>query len=485
MKRLLRGALAVIGAAAAIGATILLVRAFDARSMPALKAWHRPLASEIRAADLSERTSLADYLRMEDAVFREMDRTIYPATSGADRTPANRYWSESPLNPERFAHNWNRTFELVPEGTPRGGALLIHGLTDAPYSVKAVAQLYRAAGFYALCLRMPGHGTVPGALTQTDWEDWRAAVRVGARHVRGRIGARLPFHVVGYSNGGALAVQLALDALASNERSLPRPDRVVLLSPMIGVSAFAGFARVASSVGVIPYFAKSHWLEIVPEYIPFKYDSFPAHAAQQSADLTAAVQSAARRAAKDGTIRGLPPILAFVSLVDSTVETWATIDRLYALLADNGSELVLFDLNREAVVRPFLKNDSQAPVAALFRDTKRSYRLSLVTNASPQGPDVVARSAAPHSPLTRETALGLAWPPQVYSLSHVAVPFRPDDPLFGIQPDQSVSYGLRLGLLAPRGERGVLTVPSEQFMRLNCNPFFAYVETQNSGVPHF
>ena len=72
--------------------------------------------------------------------------------------------------------------------------------------------------------------------------------------------------------------------------------------------------------------------------------------------------------------------------------------------------------------------------------------------------------------------LGMAWPPQIFSLSHLAVPFRPDDALFGIAPDMSVSYGLRLGLLAPRGEKGVLTVSIDQFMRLNCNPFFPYVE---------
>ena len=58
------------------------------------------------------------------------------------------------------------------------------------------------------------------------------------------------------------------------------------------------------------------------------------------------------------------------------------------------------------------------------------------------------------------------------------MPFRPDDPLFGIDPDMSKDYGLRLGLLAPRGERGVLSVPIDQFMRLNCNPFVAYEEAR-------
>jgi alpha-beta hydrolase superfamily lysophospholipase len=43
--------------------------------------------------------------------------------------------------------------------------------------------------------------------------------------------------VVGYSNGGALAVSAALDAIADPRE--PRADRIVLLSPMIGVTRFA------------------------------------------------------------------------------------------------------------------------------------------------------------------------------------------------------------------------------------------------------
>ena len=35
---------------------------------------------------------------------------------------------------------------------------------------------------------------------------------------------------------------------------------------------------------------------------------------------------------------------------------------------------------------------------------------------------------------------------------------------------------IRLGLLSPRGERAILTVPSDTLMRLTCNPFFSYME---------
>ncbi len=321
----------------------------------------------MRARDLPDGTTLADYLRLEEAVFREMNEKVLPAAAPADRTPANRYWPDSPINPERYPRNWNRTFELEPEGGKplRGGALLVHGLTDSPYSVKADAEALQRLGYSTLCLRMPGHGTVPGALTKARWEDWRAAVRVGARHVKQRIGADVPFVLAGYSNGGALSVQYGLEAAAG--APIPKPDRIVLFSPMIGVSPFAIFARIVARVGDIPYFEKSRWLDILPEYIPFKYDSFPAFAAQQTAQLTREIDRGVQKAVKSGAIKDLPPILAFVSLVDSTVETWATIDRLFAWVPDNGSELVLFDLNRTSIVRSFLAKTYDVQVAASSR----------------------------------------------------------------------------------------------------------------------
>ncbi len=478
MKRIFKWVVGLVLVAVLAGVGLVLARAFKTRSGPPLKPWHHALAGEFHARDLTDATTLADYLVFEEAVFREMNEKVLPAAAPEDRTPLNRYWPDSPINPERYPKNWNRTFELSPEGEIRGGALLVHGLTDAPYSVKADAEVLRGLGYYTLCLRMPGHGTVPGGLVDARWEDWRAAVRVGARHVRNKIGPSAPLVLAGYSNGGALAVQYGLESTSADAGAtkFPRPDRIILFSPMIGVSPAAAFAKIIARVGDIPYFEKSRWLDVLPEYIPFKYDSFPAFAAQQTSELTAEIQAGVEEAVKSGAIANFPPVLSFVSLVDSTVETWATIDRLFAHLPENGSELVLFDLNRTSVVRAFLKKTYDAQVAALFAQAARPYRLSLVTNAGPETREAVARNAGSKSATSEEEPLGLSWPQGVFSLSHLAVPFAYDDPLFGLEPDMSVDYGVRLGLLAPHGERGVLDVSTDQFMRLNCNPFFPYVE---------
>jgi hypothetical protein len=250
LRRLLKWMLLAAAGVLLVFATLLFARAFAARRLPPLKPWHHSLSAEVTAKDITDAWTLEDYLRREAEVFRQMNETVLPAAAPEDRNFFNRYWPDSPINPEKFRRNWNRTYELLPDGPIRGGALLIHGLTDSPYSVKAEAELLRSLGYYALCLRMPGHGTVPGGLVTADWEDWRAAVRLGARHVRQRAGAGTPFVLAGYSNGGALSVQYALDAL--DDPKLPRPDRVLLFSPMIGVSPFAPIARTVARIGSFP-----------------------------------------------------------------------------------------------------------------------------------------------------------------------------------------------------------------------------------------
>ncbi len=455
-------------------ATLVVVRAFDSRKVGPLKPWHTVVpASELRADELVEGFSMSHYLAREDVVLREVRTRVEAVLEPGDREAANRYWPEGPLSPSRLPKDWNRTFELVPERI-RGGVLLVHGLTDAPYSMRRLAETYRDLGYYALALRMPGHGTVPAALTEATWRDWAAAFRVGARHVRSRAGAKAPFHVVGYSNGGALAVDYALDVL--DGARLPRPDRLVLVSPMIGVTPAAAFVRALGVLGVFPYFRASRWLDVSPEYIPFKYNSFPVNAAAQTAALTEEIRDKVTRSARKGTIGSLPPILAFVSLVDATVTTDATVRDLFDRLAPNGSELVVFDVNRGANVRPFLKRRDESRLDTLLPRHVRAYRLSVVVNAGDGTRDVAERDV----PAGTETAvvrpLGLSWPREVYSLSHVALPFPPDDPLFGGEPSSEEGFRVQLGTLQPRGERAVLSVPVDQLMRLTWNPFFPYLE---------
>ena len=60
--------------------------------------------------------------------------------------------------------------------------------------------------------------------------------------------------------------------------------------------------------------------------------------------------------------------------------------------------------------------------------------MSLVTNKDASHRDVVVRRKGRGMTPVSESELGLAWPQDVYSLAHVALPFPPDDPLYGGRP---------------------------------------------------
>lgn len=460
-----------------IVSALLLAWAFESRNMPALQSWHKTqLKSEFRAEDLTEDYQLTDYLAQEQRLFDELNREIYQPQQHTGAMHYSRYSRGGPQDPAWPEQNWNRSFEWIPEDI-RGGALLLHGLTDSPYSMRKLAEILYAQGFYVLVLRMPGHGTIPAALTKVTWQDWQAASHLGARHVRQRIGPDLPFFMGGYSNGGGLAVKYALDALF--DESMPMPEQLLLFSPEIGIAAVARFANWYKLWGWIPYFAQSRWLGIQPEFDPFKYNSFPKNAAQQAWAVTAALRVGMRRAQNTGKLANFPGILTFLSWTDATVHTSATIQRLYGRLDNLDSELVIFDVNRNAELTPFIPAANASPLLRLKADENLSYQLTVITNTSPGSLQLAQRTKAPFSNHVETTALPVVWPLGVYSLSHVAIPFAPEDPVYGNGlTEQTVYSGLSLGAMQPRGETRLLVAPLSQFMRLRHNPFFDYIETR-------
>jgi alpha-beta hydrolase superfamily lysophospholipase len=467
-------AIALIVGTLAVGGAIQAVL-----MVPDLSEWHRFVPSaEVTASDLDESFTLDQYRQREDALFAEVQTHLDARSGTADaRATWSRFVATSPSAPARAPQDWNRTFEVVPP-TIRAGALLIHGLTDAPYSMRALADDLHARGVYALALRMPGHGTVPGGLTAATSEDWMAAVRMGARHVSRRVGADRPLILVGYSNGGALVAQYAIEALSTP--SLPQPSALVLVSPMIGVSPMARLARTISILAPVPGLEKAGWLDVIEEFNPFKYNSFPANAARQSFRVSSSLHSAVSRAITRREIDRLPPVLAFQSIVDATVSTPALVRDFFDRLPAGSHELVVFDINRLSGLESFIRPSDAALVAQLSSGAARRYRRTLITNVTRDTLDVKAISVEAGTTTRAEEALPLAWPRDLFSLSHVALPFREDDPVYGANPPVSAAPLIALGRLSPRGERAVLTVPMDMLMRITWNPFFPYM-TQRIG----
>jgi len=274
-----------------------------------------------------------------------------------------------------------------------------------------------------------------------------------------------------------------LDAL--EDPKLLRADRLVLVTPMIGITRFARFAGLAALPAVLPPFANAAWLSVVPEFNPFKYNSFPVNGARQSYRLTDALQSQIQRLARAGQLGGLPPVLTFQSVVDFTVSTPAILTALYSLLPDNGSEIVLFDVNRTVKFGPLLRPAAYVALDRLTPTTPQTYRFTSIMNANDDSAATIERSIAPGQLLAADRALKLPYPPGIFSLSHLAIPIPMDDPLYGLQPDPKLrpEFGFSLGTMGARGERGALIVDQDFLTRLSSNPFFPYLlERVDDGI---
>ncbi len=438
-----------------------------------LEPWHTVRLTEEFTVEKSEEVrTFEDYMRLEARLFSQLEEKVY---AGIDTGPAHalvRYSAGSATDPQKNAPNWNRSFELTTEA-PLGGVLLLHGMSDSPYSLRALAETLRQRGYWVIGLRLPGHGTAPSGLKYITMQDMTAAVRLAMESLFFRLGKK-PIHIVGYSAGASLALDFALKAMEGS--TSPTPASLVLISPAIRIHSAAALASFKNRLSYIPGLGRLAWLEILPEFDPYKYNSFATNAGDVVHRLTRLVDERVAARVRSSPDKVLPPILVFKSTVDSTVTTEAVIDRLLALLPPRRHELVLFDINRSAAKSMLLKSDPGPLTNRLMADNTLPFAVTFVANEEPRSSAVVAHRKAPFSADASDTErLNLAWPRGVISLSHVALPIPPDDPLYGQRPPENEDK-LFLGDMAIRGERGLLRLPGDWLLRLRYNPFYKVIE---------
>ena len=456
------GALALAAALAVALAVFILVRAFRSRRLAELGPWHAErVPEELRAADYAARPSLEELFerekRLVDAVEQRLGR--------ADAPPLDRYR----LGGRRHPGQRNLSF-LLPADEPACGALLLHGLSDSPYLMRSLGEAIHRRGVTVLGLRLPGHGTAPGGLLSTCWQDWLAATAYGIDRLRERLEGR-PLWIVGFSTGATLALHHALKT-ASRDGRQPAAG-LILMAPAVELPWVARFALWHRTLAWLPYFTKFRWQEVKPEFDPCKYGSFPKRAGAEIYRLTRRIWSQAA-ALDPRQLRELPPILAFQSLADDTVVA-SGITSLLGRIGRSCDELVLFDLNRSPELEGLLADDDdlEFPSRSLVESGPLPFALTLVTNRETGGGTVEALTwpAGCRSLGTlagaRRRPLSERWPADVFSLSHLAMPVAGDDPLYGAASE--------LGAAVPRGERGVLAEPLEDLLRLRWNPFFDYL----------
>ena len=455
--------------------------------LPDVDPWHTiDLDGEFTAGD-ERGLDFAGYQAMESRLFESARTAVASMPTDAPYYMGSRYDPHGPALRLAPGQPHNRSSRRTPP-TVRGAALLVHGLSDSPYSLHAVADVLYEHGFEVTVLRLPGHGTLPSGMVHMEYDDWAAAVRVAARDIGARLPRDLPFYVGGYSTGGALVLSYALERLApGGDETLRAPDRVLLFSAAIELVPAAALTPILDLFAKLPFdaFQKVNWQTIAPEYDPYKFNSFPVNASRQVYNATRRLQRELLEIEQAGRLAQVPPVTAFQSAVDSTVGTHGLATMVFGRLSGKQHRLVLFDVNRHHrydLVRRPASGIVVRDVTSGITSGTRQHIFTLVTNRAPETDEVEIREYTPGQTAPGVTPLELAWPPNLVSIGHVSLTFPPDDPIYGFAPGSGANGVPAVGSWTLRGEDGAIVLPLGALARLRANPFWSVVKQQLDAI---
>jgi carboxylesterase len=132
--------------------------------------------------------------------------------------------------------------DLIPGAEPfsadggPNGALVLHGFTGNPGSMRGLAEALAGAGFAVELPRLPGHGTTVDDMLTTSWDDWTAEVDSAYQRLAGRTEQLV---VAGLSMGGSLTAWTAIrhpevaGLVFINAAAEPSPDMRAMVADMV------------------------------------------------------------------------------------------------------------------------------------------------------------------------------------------------------------------------------------------------------------
>jgi carboxylesterase len=119
----------------------------------------------------------------------------------------------------------------------RRGALVLHGFTGCPQSMRLLGEAFAKAGFTVEVPRLPGHGTTVEDMATTDFGDWSAAADAAYRDLAARTDSVV---VAGLSMGGTLTLWLAARH--------PEIKGIILVNPAVEADDFGPFVDGANAI---------------------------------------------------------------------------------------------------------------------------------------------------------------------------------------------------------------------------------------------
>ena len=228
------------------------------------------------------------------------------------------------------------------------GALMCHGFTGSPQSMRPWAQALAEAGLTVALPRLPGHGTRWQDANMTAWDDWYASIEREFLALRERCEA---VFVMGLSMGGTLSLRLAEQHGRDLAGVVVVNPSVIGLDPRLKVLPV--LARVLPSLGGIASDIKK------PGVTELAYSRVPLRALHSL------------RKAWDGVRADLPkvtqPLLLMRSAEDHVVEPESSRLVLARVSSTDVTEVVLHDSYHVAT----LDNDADRIVAESLAFVRR------------------------------------------------------------------------------------------------------------------
>ncbi len=188
--------------------------------------------------------------------------------------------------------------------------LLIHGLTDSPFTFHDLSQFFYQQGFTVRTLLLPGHGTAPSDLLDVSYQEWQIATQFA---IEATLAEFEQVYLGGFSTGGALI----FDYLMQQQQVGEKINGLFMWSP--ASKAKSDMAWLAKYVDYLPFV---DWIDLDADIDFVKYESFPYNAAAQVHDLMSGIVG--ENSMKSRIMHDIP-IFVVASEHDQTIETKQTL----------------------------------------------------------------------------------------------------------------------------------------------------------------
>ncbi|MEH6397099.1 alpha/beta hydrolase [Pseudoalteromonas sp.] len=320
-------------------------------------------------------------------------------------------------------------FELRQNNTHKA-VLLIHGLTDSPFTFHDLANVYFAQGYNVRTLLLPGHSTAADALSNVTTEQWQQAVDYAIARTSKDFDQVI---LGGYSTGATLLI----NSLTLNPVS-PKVTALMLFSPATEPHNKNGW--LAKWINRIPFV---NWLDKDADIDFAKYESFPFNAAAAADDAMSNITLHKLMQ------RPLPNLAIFsvMSDIDTTIDTRASLQLLSTL--------------HDVTARPANRLDT-----LIYYGDKNTINSDFPADYTVINPQCQISSCK-----------------NIHGISHIAVINSPNNPHYGAQGyyrncgsylDNDALYANCKTTKKPNiGERTAANVAAfPTFQRLTYNPYF-------------